>query len=271
MQNLTLVAALAAACLLLHVPALSAAESVPATKVMILGTYHMGNPGRDITNSKVDDVLSDKRQKEIAEVAAKLDAFKPTVVAVEAAGAGANLAVSKYHDYAEGKLPASRNEVVQIGFRLARDAGLKDVAGIDVEGDIPMEPLQAYAQKTHQADLIGAAMAPVQQEMQSFDALLATATVTQALNHMNDAAFVRSSDAFYRQMLRVGQGTEQPGANLVNAWQDRNTQICARLMQVTKPGDRAIVVFGAGHGYLLRQCVEQMPGYELVEPATLLK
>jgi hypothetical protein len=271
MNRFAVPAAIALACSLLLLQAAKSAETAPTTKVVILGTYHMGNPSRDVENSTVDDVLSDKRQKEIAEVVAKLARFNPTVVAVESAGAGPNLATPKYHEYLDGKLAASRNEVVQIGFRLARDAGLKEVSGVDVKGDIPMEPLQAYAQKNGQADVIGAAMAPVQREMQAFDTLLGTASVSEALQHMNDPGFVRSSDAFYRQMLRVGRGTEQPGANLVNAWQDRNTQICARLMQVTKPGDRAVVVFGAGHGYLLRQCVLQMPGYELVEASTLLK
>lgn len=249
-----------------------AGESLPSTKVVILGTYHMGSPAQDVHNSTVDDVLADKRQREIAAVVAQLATFKPTIVAVEStAGGASDLSVPKYRDYLDGKMDKSRNEVVQIGFRLAREAGLKNVYGIDVDGDIPMEQLQAFAQKNGQGEILGAAMAPVQQEMQSFDALLKKATVADALRHMNEPGFVAAGNAFYRQTLRVGSGTEQPGAALVNAWQDRNTEICARLMQVTKPGDRAVVVFGAGHSYLLRQCVQEMPGYELVEANSLIK
>ena len=43
-------------------------------------------------------------------------------------------------------------------------------------------------------------------------------------------------------------------------------RIFARLTQNAKPGDRVIVVFGAGHAYWLRHFVETTPGFALVEP-----
>src|SRR5258706_941390 len=97
------------------------AGSASATEVMILGTYHMANPGQDIHNLKADDVLVEKRQRELAAVAAGLAKFKPTKVAVESpVDNGAPAKVAKYHDYLDGKLADSRNETVQVGFRLAR-------------------------------------------------------------------------------------------------------------------------------------------------------
>jgi Family of unknown function (DUF5694) len=39
---------------------------------------------------------------------------------------------------------------------------------------------------------------------------------------------------------------------------------------MAKPGDRIVVFYGAGHAYLLRQCVREVPGFELVEPNTYL-
>lgn len=38
-----------------------AAKQSPA-KVMIVGTFHLDNPGRDVFNVQVDDVLAKKRQ-----------------------------------------------------------------------------------------------------------------------------------------------------------------------------------------------------------------
>src|ERR1035438_8610935 len=37
-------------------------------QVMVLGTYHMANPGRDIYNMQADDVRSPKRQQELAQL-----------------------------------------------------------------------------------------------------------------------------------------------------------------------------------------------------------
>src|SRR2546426_12057529 len=53
-------------------------------EVLVLGVYHMANPGQDVYNMEADDVLSPKRQKEIAELARVLEKFQPTKVAVEA-------------------------------------------------------------------------------------------------------------------------------------------------------------------------------------------
>jgi hypothetical protein len=66
-------------------------------------------------------------------------------------------------------------------------------------------------------------------------------------------------------MLRYGDGDTQPGARLVSAWYARNLAICARLLQNLPAGGRAVVFYGEGHAYLLRQCVIEAPGVELVE------
>jgi hypothetical protein len=58
------------------------ASSAPA-QVMMLGTYHFGNPGQDLHNMKADNVLTPKKQAELADVAARLARFKPTEMAVE--------------------------------------------------------------------------------------------------------------------------------------------------------------------------------------------
>ena len=71
-------------------------------------------------------------------------------------------------------------------------------------------------------------------------------------------------------MLRVGGGGEQPGAELLTQWYRRNFLICANLIQAAKPGDRMVVFYGAGHAFLLRQCVQETPGFVLVEPNAYL-
>lgn len=61
------------------------APAPPAARaeVLVLGVYHMANPGRDIFNMKADDVLAPERQAEIARLVEVLKGFHPTKVAVE--------------------------------------------------------------------------------------------------------------------------------------------------------------------------------------------
>ena len=61
-------------------------------------------------------------------------------------------------------------------------------------------------------------------------------------------------------MATFGAGDDQPGVELLTAWYKRNFTLCARIAQQAKPGDRMLVMFGAGHAFLLRQCVSGRAG-----------
>src|SRR5262249_22889422 len=104
--------------------------SQPArAEVLVLGVYHMSNPGRDIFNTQADDVLTPKRQAEMSQVTAVLKKFNPTKIAVERDPGDKHLA-KDYSDYLAGKHELTRNEIEQIGFRLARELGHKSVFGV---------------------------------------------------------------------------------------------------------------------------------------------
>lgn len=245
------------------------ARAAPAdVEVMIVGTYHMANPGRDLHNTHADDVLAPGRQRQLADVAAHLAHFKPTRVAVEWP---ADVARTRYGAYLDGTLGDSRNEVAQLGFRLAKLAGAREVDGIDVDGDFPFDAVAAYAKAHGQQAILDDANAQVQGFVDAMQAKIDTGTVADVLRFLNDPARIARDNAFYRQTLRIGAGTQQPGVDLLTAWYRRNFAICANLAQIAKPGDRVVVFYGSGHAFLLRQCVQEMPGYRLVEANDYLR
>jgi hypothetical protein len=245
---------------LVALPALcNAAEPV---SVIIVGGFHMSNPGRDMHNTQADDMLAPRRQTEIAAVTDALAKFKPTLVAVEWP---ADIVDQRYPQYLQGTLAPSHNEVVQLGFRLAKTAGLKSVAGIDVDGEFPYEAVQAYAKAHGQSGILDNANAEIDKFVKKQSDLLASGTVGGVLRFLNDPAMIKNGNAFYRSTLWVGGGTVQPGADLLTQWYRRNFLICANLVQRAKPGDHVVVFYGSGHSFLLRQCVSEMPGYRLVE------
>src|SRR5437870_13308528 len=83
-------------------------------EVLVLGVYHMANPGHDIFNMQADDVLAPKRQAEIAQLLEALKKFQPTKIAVEA-DFGSDRIAKRYADYTAGKYELTRNEIDQIG------------------------------------------------------------------------------------------------------------------------------------------------------------
>ncbi len=72
-------------------------------------------------------------------------------------------------------------------------------------------------------------------------------------------------------LLAFGDEKEQPGADLNAAWYLRNAKIFAKLTQIAQPGDRVLVVFGAGHAFWLRHFAEHTPGFSLAEPNDFLR
>ncbi|MGH6890435.1 MAG: DUF5694 domain-containing protein [Rhizomicrobium sp.] len=236
------------------------------TQVMVLATFHMSNPHRDLHNVTADNVLAPKRQTEIAAVVAALARFRPTQVDVEWP---ADTVTQRYAKFVSGSLPPSRNEVVQLGFRLARASGAQ-IHGIDIAGEFPYDAVVSYAKAHGESDLLARADADITKEVAEQQKTIDTESIGDVLRRLNEPARIRADNDWYMGMLRVGGGTDQPGADLLAAWYQRNMRICGEIVQLARPGDRVVVIFGAGHAFLLRQCVSQMPGTRLVEPTDYL-
>jgi len=241
--------------------------AAPPAEILIVGTYHMSNPGEDLHNVKADDVLTAKRQQEIGAVTAALARFRPNRVGVEWP---ADIADERYAKFLADTLPESRNEVVQLGFRLARQQGLKQVLGLDVPGDFPFDDVAAWAHAHGRQAEIDRLMAAGEADVAGLTALLNGNTVGSVLRRLNEPAEIARNHSFYPPLLAMGAGVEQPGVTLVSAWYTRNLAICARLLQAIEPGDRVVLLYGQGHVYLLRQCLSEQPQVRVVDPLAYL-
>src|SRR5438034_630106 len=90
----------------------------------------MANPGLDSTNLQADDVLSPRRQNEIADVVDYLARFAPTKIAIEAPYRD-TWSTAAYGKYLQGQYTLGRNETEQIAFRLALRLSLPTVHPVD--------------------------------------------------------------------------------------------------------------------------------------------
>lgn len=241
-------------------------------EVAVLGSFHFDSPGLDLANVQVDDVLAPQRQAEIGEVLDRLERYAPTRILVEARKRVPGTAFSaNYRRFLRGELPADRSEVVQIGFRLAQRLRHEEVFAVDVEGDFPFEPVTAWAEKAGRSGEVAAWIAAVQAQVAGISAQLKTQRIGQVLRSLNDPHSIRADHGRYLDLLRFGAGDEQPGARLVDGWYARNLAICARIVQAARPGDRLLVIYGAGHAYLLRHCLGGVPGMQLIDVNDILR
>lgn len=263
----------AVAALVLPTAAVAQTPEPEPVEVMILGTYHFGNPGQDLHNARVDPVTTPDKQAQLEAVAEGLARFRPTAIAVErVAPDQTTLLDPRFPAFTPADLLTNPDERTQIAYRLAHRLGLTRVYAIDEqdrEGQpsyFPFEDVQAWAQAHDRMDDLGAMHAEVAAMMADLERRQSSETVGQLLAAFNAPERVASDQGFYARLMAFGAGDEQPGAFLNGRWYTRNGMIFARLMQVARPGDRIVVVYGAGHGFWLRQMVETMPGFQLVEP-----
>lgn len=278
MLKLKLLAALA----ILYLPQAAWAQTpAPApVQVMVVGSYHMNNPGRDMHNMRTDPVTTPQKQAELAAVADALAAFRPTAVAIErVAPDQATMLDASWPAYRPEQLLTNADERIQIGYRLAARAGIDRVYAIDEkdrEGQptyFPMGPVMGWVQANGRMSKFQAVSAAIQSAVAELEVRQRERTVGQLLAEINapDHPMVGpAGQAIYYSMIGFGSGDNQPGAELNARWYARNAQIFARLVQVAQPGDRIVVVYGSGHAYWLRHFIQTTPGFELIEPTAWL-
>ncbi|WP_426163766.1 DUF5694 domain-containing protein [Sandarakinorhabdus sp. DWP1-3-1] len=267
-------AVVAALSLVFSIPGMAAPAPV---EVMVLGSYHFANPGLDKNNIKVDTVLTPDRQRQLDRVARAVARFRPTRVMVEMQGKGPDLAIAEYDRFDDAMLAKDANEIVQIGYRTARLAGVKTVNGIDEQpgpGEpdyFPFDKVDAAAKQFGQTAELAATNVGVAAWLKDFSARQQRLTVGQSLIAFNTpGSAVTGMDSYYG-VLPIGDHDNQAGADLNAMWYLRNAKIFAKLMSVAKPGDRVLVVYGSGHNFWLRHFAGLTPGYRSVDPLPFLK
>jgi len=264
---------LAAIISILAAPVAAQQSPVPQepVEVMILGVYHFANPGQDVVNLEVDDMLAPRRQREIRTLADTLADWKPTRVAVENMAELPSLELADFAHITQ-LLATDRNESIRIGYRIAQMLNHGAVYGYDErqeEGEpdyFPMGRVQSFAQENGGMELLGRLIGEAQAMVAEEQAKLPQQSVAESLlNHNREDIVGAQHDRIYYSLLSIGDGDQQPGAELNAYWYMRNAKMFAKIDMIARAGDRVLVLAGSGHATWLRHFVRRMPGYELVD------
>ena len=252
------------------------AEAARKPKLVVLGSYHMANPGFDRAKSEVDNVLQPKRQTEIVELVELLKQFKPTKIAVECPPkdeAGFN---NKYQQYLKGEYELKSGEPEQIGFRLAKQMRVERLNCIDWNdypvGDISNYDYNEFAQKDAELkSFLEKRSQKLQQAVSENDEILKNLSVVEQYKFLNQPENIDKSHQRYFDFVRIGRGDEYVGANYLSHWYGRNMKIFANLIRITdSPDDRILAIYGAGHAKLLNQFAKESGYYDVESPLKYL-
>ena len=240
-------------------------------QVLVVGSYHMSNPGLDAVNITADDVLAPKRQREIEELGSRLARFRPTKVAVEIPFGRDSASNSLYRRYRQGGHVLDRTEMQQLGFRVAKSAALPRIYGIDYDLDVNVAAVLVWALTHGQPELATAAQSLSARLVAEADSMMKGATVTEIVTALNSAR-ADSAHGIYMAALRVGADTSYPGATMTARWYERNLRIVSNILRLIEaPSDRVLVIIGAAHGPILRELLGRVPGVRVMPPGDALQ
>ncbi|MCW8109557.1 DUF5694 domain-containing protein [Alteromonas ponticola] len=259
------------------------AASLPidaSVKILPVGTFHFEFPNLDtqqVASSDQIDVLDPAYQKQIEKIVESLRGFNADYVVVEHKIDHAKELHEAYRSYLNTNQLPGRSETYQLGFRIAKSLSLSTVYGVDTWGklyDTTAEYLAVDETKssfsrfyTHPPDkaLKISAGTPVYKEQ----------GIAEELIRLNQADRIRQSLGNYLVGHFKYETASQPyfGADFESGrWFNRNLRIFRNLQRLPyQPGDKIILIYGAGHLNILNYLFDASPEFERVSALPYLE
>lgn len=227
-------------------------------KVLILGSFHM---------SEHEGLNSEKRQNEIEELVAKIEAFQPTKIAVEMVPEDSESYNEEYKQYKLGKHQLRMNEIYQVGFRLGVKLGHEQIYPTDWMGDAEMGygEVESWA-KENQPELLREMYEGLDYPMLSEDK-----SVLDYYKELNDPVLVNKVHKLHLNTARIGELNDYVGMNWLSWWYKRNLIMFANLTRlIDSEKERVLFIVGMGHSSIVTKFLEESEICEIVDPLTYL-
>jgi hypothetical protein len=243
-------------------------------RALLVGTYHFqSRPDNGDDDAEPVSMKTPDKQAELDHLVERLAAYEPSKVLVQAPYAMAKQVITQYTLYRFGTYEPGQNEVHQVGYRLARRLGHDQIYPIDVlhrwwepgieevtaENPAAAELLEAIQQRLEAAERSD-------RDNDDYDR-----TVTQRLAALNAGEpGVSGLEDYLTAWVRLVDGDNYAGADVVGNWYHRNLRIYANLLRYAEPGDRLLVFYGASHIPVLRQLLAASGQFALDDPLDYL-
>ncbi|WP_460622245.1 DUF5694 domain-containing protein [Hymenobacter tenuis] len=279
-----------AGCATTHTPATTASSAARPTTIMLLATPHLTQLYKE--NTPLTDVLTPRRQAELAAVTEQVARFRPDVLMVEELPTQQNRIDSLYTLYQQGKLdlntmPGGRSETYQLGFVLGKRLGLSRIYCVNSEGGTSQSILhqgkniELYEQAT--ANHRKTSVAPIMQAWEG-----GQHTMAGLLGFINSRALLQELHTLvYRTPARVTDGTLKSdpmvdsafvsphyvGAEFISVIYNRDLKIYSNIVttQLATRSARVLTIIGGRHVTSLQHIFGTDPAYRVVEAASYLK
>ena len=251
-------------------------------KVYLLGTFHFAQ-----TDSTYD-VLDKHHQKSLNRLAAIIARQKPEKIFVERQPEFEfkNKQDSLYKAYVNGAEINNRNEIFQLGFRVAKILGHKKVYQCDNPGMYGKyyRPMKKYAKENGQMDVLkGTAKGTVigYDDLVDEDSVMNNSTLLEYIQWINSEFVLKTSHAFYtvncpqissRDFYNYDDDDTMIGADLMAEWYRRNIMIYTKMINQLDYAENAIfLLMGSDHIPVIASFFESNPYFKVMNAEDWLK
>lgn len=247
-------------------------------KVLLVGTWHFNYPGLDAYQPEDADrinILSERRQKELAELLEYIAKFKPTKIAVEG-GRNSGYLIRRYERWKSGERPLGASEIDQIAIRLMDRFKLDTLYGVDaypllleLQDNRDTTTPKQYTDLILDRHYFGGedSMATRYSAFYRYqDKMKVQHTLLENFKYLNsDKVLDRGFGSYISGGQFNSEGFE--GADALSMfWLNRNVRIFRNIQTMDHDeNDRILVLFGAGHVSVLKFLFACSPQFELVD------
>ena len=224
-------------------------------RVMLFGTFHFANPAKDLVKNRIHDVTTKDSQAYLQELAQRILAFRPTAVLLEYDPKEDRNVNMRYTQYREDKYSLATNEIEQLGFRVAKIAGLARVESFD-ERIVSWKPQDMFERLKQEPELEKRFKDAVQNLTNIEEMNHSTLSLRNLLKKYNEPEMDRLSKSLYILTNVAGVDQNFAGADAAASWWHRNFRMLARIQKFAKPGERVLVIAGQAHIAVLRDLMQ---------------
>ncbi len=249
-------------------------------EVLTLGTFHFAFHNRDIKKTEKKDqidVLDQKYQKEIIDIVEQISKFKPTIIAVEVDPSLQLKVDSLFNSYLNGTYELNREEYQQIGFRLAKKLKLKKVFCVNdwgqnyksIDSLLDKDSVESKKFTNYFYKNPDSALTYFSNDIFKTKGIKAQLRVLNDENNLN-----RSLGNYFIGVFKYEtKDNDFFGVDFTTGWWfNRNLRIFRNIQKIeSKPSDKILVIYGAGHMNLLNIFFNASPEYKLMKVNDFLK
>ncbi|AUC76474.1 DUF5694 domain-containing protein [Olleya sp. Bg11-27] len=249
------------------------------TEVLLVGTSHWNNYKKadfDVAQTNEIDILSATYQKDLNDIADKIAAFKPDKIFVERTlnyqpKLDSLLNLYKTTEWGNDK----RNEIYQLGFRVAKTLKHDRVYGIDFRNtEFPYDSLMKAMESAKQAILISSFNADIKQFETNYNILVSEQrSLKDILYFLNDDKQRQLDLSWYLEGANKGGDLNSTvGSFLASEWIKRNIYSYGLIQKYTQSKDKRIMILmGASHIAVLKQLISVNTEWKTVELKAIME